>query len=103
MWATIVVLKAFNIYNCHILADRFLRNEDSRTRSFGVRAYPPKPAADSKLTTSDFSGKVPPPEVASQLYDIIEAAESLDENSLPQESYIPPPAGQALFDAHRGD
>ncbi|CAD6570440.1 MAG: hypothetical protein CYPHOPRED_003940 [Cyphobasidiales sp. Tagirdzhanova-0007] len=58
----------------------------------------------TKIPAQDLlAGKVPPPEVASQLYDIIEAAESLDENSLPQESYIPPPAGQALFDAHRGD
>ncbi|KAI9627750.1 hypothetical protein H4Q26_017187 [Puccinia striiformis f. sp. tritici PST-130] len=34
-------------------------------------------------------GKVPPPEAASALYDVIESAEQLDESSLPQESYVP--------------
>ncbi|KAG0142665.1 hypothetical protein CROQUDRAFT_49949 [Cronartium quercuum f. sp. fusiforme G11] len=34
-------------------------------------------------------GKVPPPEAASQLYDVIETAEQVDESGLPQESFIP--------------
>ncbi|KAG6866184.1 hypothetical protein C0991_007734 [Blastosporella zonata] len=34
-------------------------------------------------------GRVPPPEVASRLYEIIEAAEGLDESGLPEESYVP--------------
>jgi len=34
-------------------------------------------------------GRVPPPEAASALYDVIESAEQLDESSLPQESYVP--------------
>jgi len=34
-------------------------------------------------------GRVPPPEVASQLYEIIEAAEGLDESGIPEASYIP--------------
>jgi len=52
------------------------------------------PAADL------LSGKVPPPEAASALYDIIEGAEGMDESSVPQQSYLPPPADKsALFDA----
>lgn len=35
------------------------------------------------------SGRVPPPEVASKLYEIIEAAEGLDESGLPAEAYMP--------------
>ncbi|KAH9980144.1 DUF500-domain-containing protein [Lactifluus volemus] len=35
-------------------------------------------------------GRVPPPEVASRLYEIIEAAEGLDETGLPDEAYVPP-------------
>ncbi|CAH7669287.1 hypothetical protein BY996DRAFT_4596072 [Phakopsora pachyrhizi] len=34
-------------------------------------------------------GKVPPPEVASELYDVIETAEQLDESGLPQQAYVP--------------
>jgi hypothetical protein len=34
-------------------------------------------------------GRVPPPEVASRLYEIIEAAEGLDESGLPDTSYVP--------------
>jgi len=53
-------------------------------------------------------GRVPPPEVASRLYEIIEAAEGLDESGLPDESYIPTatgehlqvhPSSQTVFDA----
>ncbi|KAH9179364.1 DUF500-domain-containing protein [Lactarius sanguifluus] len=53
-------------------------------------------------------GRVPPPEVASRLYEIIEAAEGLDESGLPDESYIPTatgehhqvhPGSQTVFDA----
>ena len=35
------------------------------------------------------SGRVPPPEVASRLYEIIESAEGLDETGLPESSYVP--------------
>ncbi|KAF7364929.1 Ysc84 domain-containing protein [Mycena venus] len=46
-------------------------------------------------------GRVPPPEVASRLYEIIEAAEGLDETGLPQEAYIPDATGEHLvFDAN---
>lgn len=53
------------------------------------------------------SGRVPPPEVASRLYEIIEAAEGLDESGLPEEAYIPTATGdhiqvganQMVFDA----
>ncbi|KAI9443338.1 DUF500-domain-containing protein [Lactarius indigo] len=41
-------------------------------------------------------GRVPPPEVASRLYEIIEAAEGLDESGLPDESYIPTATGEHL-------
>jgi hypothetical protein len=34
-------------------------------------------------------GQVPPPEVASKLYEIIEAAEGLDETGLPESAYVP--------------
>ena len=58
-------------------------------------------------------GRVPPPEIASRLYEIIEAAEGLDESGLPGEAYVPtasgehipvttagmPGAGQTVFDA----
>jgi hypothetical protein len=42
------------------------------------------------------SGRVPPPEVASKLYEIIEAAEGLDETGLPDESYVPSATGEHL-------
>jgi len=38
-------------------------------------------------------GRVPPPEVASRLYEIIEAAEGLDESGLPESGYVPTPTG----------
>jgi len=38
-------------------------------------------------------GRVPPPEVASRLYEIIEAAEGLDETAIPGESYMPGETG----------
>jgi hypothetical protein len=41
-------------------------------------------------------GRVPPPEVASRLYEIIEAAEGLDESGLPQEAYVPTTTGEHL-------
>jgi len=41
-------------------------------------------------------GRVPPPEVASRLYEIIEAAEGLDESGLPQEAYIPTADGSHI-------
>jgi len=57
-------------------------------------------------------GRVPPPEIASNLYEIIEAAEGLDETGLPHEAYVPDetggyriatpqggPGGQTVFDA----
>lgn len=56
---------------------------------------------------------MPPPEIASRLYEIIEAAEGLDESGLPGEAYVPtetgehipvtgtglPSQGQTVFDA----
>ena len=45
----------------------------------------------SRIPARDIlGGRVPPPEVASKLYEIIEAAEGLDETGLPEASYIPP-------------
>jgi SH3 domain-containing YSC84-like protein 1 len=41
-------------------------------------------------------GRVPPPEVASRLYEIIEAAEGLDETGLPDEAYVPTTTGEHL-------
>ncbi|RXW25326.1 hypothetical protein EST38_g513 [Candolleomyces aberdarensis] len=34
-------------------------------------------------------GRVPPPEVASRLYEIIEAAEGFDDSNLPESGYVP--------------
>ncbi|KAG6887085.1 hypothetical protein C0995_001682 [Termitomyces sp. Mi166 len=42
------------------------------------------------------TGRVPPPEVASRLYEIIEAAEGLDETGLPEESYVPASDGSHI-------
>jgi len=52
-------------------------------------------------------GRVPPPEVASRLYEIIEAAEGFDETGLPESGYVPSTTGghmgignnQMVFDA----
>ncbi|KDQ62543.1 hypothetical protein JAAARDRAFT_30447 [Jaapia argillacea MUCL 33604] len=41
-------------------------------------------------------GRVPPPEVASRLYEVIEAAEGLDESGLPEEAYVPSASGEHL-------
>jgi hypothetical protein len=41
-------------------------------------------------------GRVPPPEVASRLYEIIEAAEGLDETGVPQEAYVPSATGERM-------
>lgn len=54
------------------------------------------------------SGKVPPPEAASALYEAIEAAEGVDESGLPDNAYVVPDGsgvggeGQKLFDAGAG-
>lgn len=53
------------------------------------------------------TGLVPPPEVASKMYEVIEAAEGLDDSGVPAESYFPPEVstaptaggGQTVFDA----
>lgn len=51
---------------------------------------------------------MPPPEVASRLYEIIEAAEGFDESGLPEHGYVPGAPGseypsgkdsQMVFDA----
>jgi len=56
------------------------------------------------------SGVVPPPEIASSLYTIVEAAEAIDESSLPESSFTPDPVSQGpssprterpIFDADR--
>lgn len=39
------------------------------------------------------SGRVPPPEVAGKMYEIIEAAEGLDESGLPASAYVPDETG----------
>ncbi|KAG0703766.1 hypothetical protein DFH29DRAFT_981764 [Suillus ampliporus] len=41
-------------------------------------------------------GRVPPPEVASRLYEIIEAAEGLDETGVPEAAYVPSATGQHM-------
>jgi len=41
-------------------------------------------------------GRVPAPEAASRMYEIIEAAEGLDETGLPAEAYVPDPLGEQI-------
>lgn len=41
-------------------------------------------------------GRVPPPEVASHLYEIIEAAEGLDESGLPDSAFVPTATGEQV-------
>ncbi|KAG6889704.1 hypothetical protein C0992_004424, partial [Termitomyces sp. T32_za158] len=51
----------------------------------------------SSLSAKDIlTGLVPPPEVASRLYEIIEAAEGLDETGLPDEAYVPAADGSHI-------
>ncbi|TCD70792.1 hypothetical protein EIP91_001823 [Steccherinum ochraceum] len=42
------------------------------------------------------SGRVPPPEVASRLYEVIEAAEGVDESGLPESAYVPTATGEHM-------
>lgn len=41
-------------------------------------------------------GRVPPPEVASKLYEVIEAAEGIDESGLPETAYVPTATGEHM-------
>jgi len=42
------------------------------------------------------SGRVPPPEVASRLYEVIEAAEGIDESGVPDTAYVPTATGDHI-------
>jgi lipid-binding SYLF domain-containing protein len=42
------------------------------------------------------SGRVPPPEVASRLYEIIEAAEGIDESGVPETAFVPTASGDHI-------
>lgn len=42
------------------------------------------------------SGRVPPPEVASRLYEIIEAAEGIDESGVPETAFVPTATGDHI-------
>jgi len=42
------------------------------------------------------SGRVPPPEVASRLYEVIEAAEGIDETGVSDTSYVPTATGDHI-------
>jgi lipid-binding SYLF domain-containing protein len=42
------------------------------------------------------SGRVPPPEVASRLYEVIEAAEGIDESGVPDTAYVPTATGDHM-------
>lgn len=42
------------------------------------------------------TGRVPPPAIASKMYEIIEAAEGLDESGLPHEAYVPAADGDHI-------
>ena len=45
---------------------------------------------------------MPPPEVASKLYEVIEAAEGIDESGLPESAYVPTAAGDHMDIRHGG-
>jgi len=45
-------------------------------------------------STDILTGRVPAPEIASNMYDIIEAAEGLDETGLPSQGYVPTASGE---------
>jgi len=49
------------------------------------------------------SGRVPPPAIASKLYEIIEAAEGLDETGLPATAYVPTATGEHVAVGSGGD
>ena len=55
----------------------------------------------SSVPARDILGRqVPPPKVTSKLYEIIEAAEGLDETGLPESGYVPSEADDDMvFDA----
>jgi len=59
-----------------------IERKDANAAFYGV----PIPAIDL------LTGKVPPPEVASELYNVVESAEAIDESGVPSSSYVPPPA-----------
>jgi len=63
-----------------------IERKDANTDFYGS----PIPARDI------LGGRVPPPEVASQLYEIIEAAEGLDESGLPETAYVPSATGEQM-------
>jgi len=53
----------------------------------------------SQVPAKDILGRrAPPPEVASRLYEVIEAAEGVDESGLPETAYIPTADGEHLED-----
>ncbi len=45
---------------------------------------------------------MPPPEVASRLYEVIEAAEGIDESGLPENAYIPTAGNDHMDVSHGG-
>ncbi|GFZ50533.1 LAS seventeen-binding protein 4 [Saitozyma sp. JCM 24511] len=49
----------------------------------------------SNISSTDIlTGRVPAPEIAGEMYDVIEAAEGLDETGLPSEAYVPTASGE---------
>jgi lipid-binding SYLF domain-containing protein len=61
-----------------------IERKDANSEFYGS----PIPAKDI------LGGRVPPPEIASQMYEIIEAAEGLDESGLPASAYVPGETGE---------
>lgn len=55
----------------------------------------PIPAADL------LTGKVPAPEAASAMYEVVEAAEMIDESGIPQQSYVPETSIPATTTPHQ--
>lgn len=63
-----------------------IERKDANSEFYGS----PVPARDI------LGGRVPPPEVASRLYEIIEAAEGLDESGIPEAAYVPTADGEHI-------
>jgi len=99
-------------YGCGLCADSMLSGLFAGLSLEGTALIERKDANrdfyGSPVSARDIlSGRVPPPEVASRLYEIIEAAEGLDESGLPESAYVPSSTGahlgvhdeQMVFDA----
>lgn len=87
-----ILIADFNLHGAGLFAGLSLEGTVLIERKDANRDFygSPVPAKDI------LGGRVPPPEVASRLYEIIEAAEGLDETGLPENAYVPTATGEAI-------